>query len=271
MINSDEFLLKWLNEEVKLNPHVQNIVKEFSTGFRFAEVLYNLKIITENQFKKFSKINNVYNIKENFKLLKQYFREKFELEIRNEEFNDVINKDICKAVIILYKLKNSISKKNINFFSMKMSLDKLTNEEIHKKVEEIINYEYYNIFEKDLLYDILTDVKNENENNKFGFSSTIKSGISSNIFQNTFSFKNTLSTGKIDEKPEIQLKNEKESNFPKKILFGRNNKNNFNMAVSKKEFSKFKLPIITNVYKSAEISSKKKKFIFEKGTKRVFK
>ena len=267
MINSDEFLLKWLNEEVKLNPHVQNIVKEFSTGFRFAEVLYNLKIITENQFKKFSKINNVYNIKENFKLLKQYFREKFELEIRNEEFNDVINKDICKAVIILYKLKNSISKKNINFFSMKMSLDKLTNEEIHKKVEEIINYEYYNIFEKDLLYDILTDVKNENENNKFGFSSTIKSGISSNIFQNTFSFKNTLSTGKIDEKPEIQLKNEKESNFPKKILFGRNNKNNFNMAVSKKEFSKFKLPIITNVYKSAEISSKNKNLYLKREQK----
>ena len=257
MIKSDEFLLKWLNEEVKLDPPVKNIVREFSTGYRFAEILYNLNIITENQFKRFSNTTILYDVKVNCRLLKKYFREKFELEIRKEEFNDIMNKDICKAVIVLYKLKNSISKKNINFLDVKISLDKLTKEEINQKVNEIIDYEYYQLFNKDLLYDLINDEKNNYEKSKFKFSSTIKS---SEIFQNNFSLHNTLSFDKIDEKAETKIQNEKENKFPKNFFFNRNknSKISLNITESKKEISKFQLPSITNSFKSAEILSPNK-------------
>ena len=100
MLKSEELILNWLNDDIKLDPPVKCITKEFSTGYRFAEILYNIKEITENQFNEFSNTSQLYNIKENFSLLKKYFKELYELEIREEEFNDIMKKDISKAVVV---------------------------------------------------------------------------------------------------------------------------------------------------------------------------
>ena len=276
MLKSEELILNWLNDDIKLDPPVKCITKEFSTGYRFAEILYNIKEITENQFNEFSNTSQLYNIKENFSLLKKYFKELYELEIREEEFNDIMKKDISKAVVVLYKLKNSISKKKINFLNIKISLNTLNDEEIKQRVKEIIDYEYfYDIFNKDLLYDIVNEDnidKNKNENNKFLFSSTIKSfkssKLSSKFFLNSFSYQNKLSKDSIDEEPEIKSKlklinnNKREDHdMPKNLIYNRNqgNKINLNVTDTKKEISEIKLPNIKNTFKSSEIFSPNKK------------
>ena len=45
-MSSDSLVLDWLNNEIKLKPKVENIIEEFSDGYRFGEVLYKLKEIT---------------------------------------------------------------------------------------------------------------------------------------------------------------------------------------------------------------------------------
>ena len=109
-------------------------------------------------------------MKENFILIKKYFHEKFNLEIRQEECDDIINKDISKAVVILYKLKNAIRFKKINFYNIKTSLNPETIDEINEKVRKIMDYEYYfDIFNKDLLYDI-----KQKEDTKYDLTSNAK-------------------------------------------------------------------------------------------------
>ena len=82
-----------------------------------------------------------------------------------------MNKEISKAVVILYKLKNSIQKKKINFLNVKEFLDSLTQDEVEQKVKNIIEYEYfYDTFNKDLLYDLISEEINKMKNSsKFQF------------------------------------------------------------------------------------------------------
>ena len=250
MNSSDEIILKWLNEEIKLEPPVKNITKEFSNGYRFAEILYNINEINDKEFNEFSNTSNAYIIKENFNLLKKYFQDKFELIIRKEEFNEIINKNITKAGVVLYRLKNSIQKKKINFLNVKEFLDSLSQDEVDQKVKNIIDYEYFNdIFNKDLLYDLTSEEINEmNNSSKFPFQSTINT-YKSSIIQ---SLKSTLAEDKIDEKPELKLVNKKKiSELPINLLYNRNVpiKMTQNKTESKKEKSMTKLP---KIYKSVE-------------------
>ena len=260
MFSSNEFILNWLNKEIKLDPPVKDIVKEFCTGYRFSEILFKINLINEKQFKEFSNSSEQYIVKQNFILIKKYFKDLFELEIRTEEFKDIINKDRAKTIIVLYKLKNSISKKNINFLNVKISLNKLTQEEIQKKVEDIINYEFFNNFNTDLLYDIVNEENNINlEKNKFKFSSTIKS-FNSNL-HNNFPFQSKISENSIDENPEIKIRLLNSKEKPKNnLLYNRNinTKSSLNTVESKKELNSIKLPSIVSMYKSTEIISPNK-------------
>ena len=42
---SDFIVLTWLNEELNLNPKIEIIQKDFQNGYRFGEILLNLKLI----------------------------------------------------------------------------------------------------------------------------------------------------------------------------------------------------------------------------------
>ena len=186
MLESEELILNWLNIDLKFDPKIKHISKEFSDGYNFAEILYEINEITENQLNEFHKnTSDKRLIKENFILIKQYFHEKFDLEIRQEEFDDIANKDKSKAVVILYKLKNAIRLKQINFHNIKTSLNPETIAEINDKVRKIIDYEYYyDIFNKDLLYDL-----KPKEENKYDLTSNLKTVTFSeqNILQTTYS------------------------------------------------------------------------------------
>ena len=182
MLLSEEIILNWLNDDLNFEPKIKNIPKEFSDGYNFALILSKINEITDSQFKEFIKDpTDKRGISDNFILIKKYFHDKFDLEIRQEEFEDIINKDKAKAVVILYKLKNAIRFKKINFHNIKSSLNPESKKEINEKVQKIIDYEYFNdLFNKDLLYDILPN------DNKFNFTSNIKTV--------TFSDQNNLQT-----------------------------------------------------------------------------
>ena len=163
MLVSEEIILNWLNIDLNFDPKIKNISKEFSDGYHFAQILFKIKEITENEFQEFIQHpTDKHLIKENFVLIKKYFSEKFDLQIRQEEFVDVINKDISKAGVILYKLKNAIKLKKMNFHNIKTSLNPETKKQINEKVRKIIDYEYYyDVFYKDLLRDLKPKEENK--------------------------------------------------------------------------------------------------------------
>ena len=140
-MSSNEIILNWLNSDLKFQPNIKDITKEFSNGYKYAELLHILNEISLKEFEQFKNSNNLEEIKENFNKLKIIFHDKLHLDIREEEFNDVINHKIATATIILYKIKNSMNKKKINFLNIKTFSNNPTIEEINNKVREILDNE----------------------------------------------------------------------------------------------------------------------------------
>ena len=138
MSSSGDFILKWLNESLNIQPPITNIPNDFSNGYKFALLLKINNEITQDELNEFKDSNNIQEIKSNFKKLKIILHDKLYLDIREDEFNDVINKDISQSVVILYKIKNSYHKKKINFLEIKTSDTKLTKEELNQKINELL-------------------------------------------------------------------------------------------------------------------------------------
>jgi len=138
MSSTEDFILNWLNQTLNIQPSIKNIPKEFSNGYKFALLLNTLNEITNEELIEFNDSNNIKEIKSNFKKIKTYFHTRLNLYIREDEFNEVINKDVSKSVVILYKIKNSVQKKKINFLEIKTSDIKLTQEELNLKIQELM-------------------------------------------------------------------------------------------------------------------------------------
>ena len=138
-MSSNDLILNWLNEELKSQPNIKDIAKEFSNGYKFAIVLRLLNEISLKELKEFKDSKNIEEIKNNFTKLKNILHDKLNLDIRQEEFKDVINHNISTATIILYKIKNSINKKKINFINIETFSKNPTKEEINKKVLKLLD------------------------------------------------------------------------------------------------------------------------------------
>ena len=70
MLESEEIILNWLNDELNFDPKIKNISKEFSDGYLFAEILYKINELDENKLNEFKKYEtNKRLIKENFILI----------------------------------------------------------------------------------------------------------------------------------------------------------------------------------------------------------
>ena len=50
-MSSNEFLLDWLNKDLKFQPNILDITKEFANGYKFAELLHSLNEITQKDLK----------------------------------------------------------------------------------------------------------------------------------------------------------------------------------------------------------------------------
>ena len=129
-MSSNELILNWLNSDLKFQPNIKDINKEFSNGYKYAELLHILNEISLKEFEKFKNSNNLEEVKSNFNKLKIIFHDKLNVDIREEEFNEIINQNISTATIILYKIKNFINKKKINFLYIKIFSNPPTIEEI---------------------------------------------------------------------------------------------------------------------------------------------
>ena len=153
MSSPDDFILQWLNESLNIVPPIKNIQKEFCNGYKYALVLNRLNLITSEELNEIKDTNNILEIKSNFKRIKTFLHFKLNLDIREDEFNDVMNKDKAKSVIILYKIKNSVNKKNMNFLEIKTSDEKPSKDEIRQKINE-------------LMQDSIKEEKKENSENE---------------------------------------------------------------------------------------------------------
>ena len=140
-MSSDIIVLTWLNDDLQLSPKITNIRHEFSNGYRFGDVLYHLNAINETQQKQLKNSKKYEDQIENFKKIKKYLKEIYELEIRFEEFKEIMNLNVSKAVVVLYKIKNSYYKKLIHFSTINVFLEKPTQEQIKKKLKDIMDNE----------------------------------------------------------------------------------------------------------------------------------
>ena len=140
-ITSSSIVLDWINNDLKFKPKVTDIQTEFKNGYRFGEILFNLKLISNKEFNRFKNSTKLEDIKKNFILLKNHLNSILSLEIRLEEFDNIINNDKYKSTLIIYKIKNSYYKYKINFNNIQISLFPPTEEEIEEKIRNIMDEE----------------------------------------------------------------------------------------------------------------------------------
>ena len=232
---SDFIVLNWLNEELNLNPKIGIIQKDFQNGYRFGEILLNLKLISEKEYNEFKNSNDLKVISNNFILLKKYLHSIFSLEIRFEEFNEIINEDKYKSILLLYKIKNSFYKNKIHLNIIKTNFFPLTQEEIEEKIKIIMDNDRTENKDDDKY----SKENKNNKNNEFLRKNSCKINLTS--FKN-----NTIEQTKI---LKIQL-SEKEikDQINEKYNSGESNKhlNKLNINHQKPIKRKIIFPIIGN-------------------------
>ena len=143
MSKSSEIVLNWLNNEIKLNPKITDIKKSFSNGYHLAEIFYILKLITPEEFCKFTNTEKYADKKLNFLRIEKICQKLFNLIIPEEDINMIINKDYTKAVVLLYKIRNCIYKNNIHFNDIEIFGSAFSGDEISNQIKEIIKRQFY--------------------------------------------------------------------------------------------------------------------------------
>ena len=112
-----EILLNWLNNDIVLSKPVSNISIDFHNGYLFAELLYKTKQIPKLSL--FKNTDNLKDIIHNFSLLQKSF---LDLGIILDEKcrNEIINSGPYTSKIYLFKIKQLLSKKNIDLEQLKL-------------------------------------------------------------------------------------------------------------------------------------------------------
>ena len=259
-MSSDSLVLDWLNNEIKFNPKVINIKEEFSNGYKFGEILYKLKEITIDKLKSLKKKAHTFEDKKsNFSIIKKLFQRLYSLEVREEEFNLILEKDSYKAIIILYKLKNSFYKKKINFSNIKLFINQPKPEEIQKKVKEIMDNEYFqeksniessshenNIFNQSDSYSNLNRFISSRDNSQYSTSRRKNSIISIKIQDNNKENEEIDDNDSEILNKDLNYNDKKIKIIENNINYENKNINIFNSETKRKKFLPPLSPIISN-------------------------
>ena len=97
-------------------PKIEDIRKEFSTGYRFGELLNKLELISNSEFnKKYKESKDYLIIKNNFINFSKDIKETLGIEITDNMINEFINKNLISSANLLYKIKVTLRNKKINF------------------------------------------------------------------------------------------------------------------------------------------------------------
>ena len=126
-------ILDYVNQEIKLSKKIENIERDFSTGYYFAELFQKIGCLNSdlNKYKKEPK--NDEEILYNFNNLKGEFINNG-IHIDDEIINLVINRHKNIAANLLYKIKTKMTRKNINFDDVMEKIKKS-----YKKLEDMKN------------------------------------------------------------------------------------------------------------------------------------
>ena len=132
-----ETLKDWLNNEIVLSKVINDIPKDFSNGYLFAELLFKTKQIPNLSL--FKNSNNKKDIISNFCYLQKNFLD-IGIILDEKSRNDMMNASQYSSLIYLYKIKQVISKKNIDLNELKIkestTIQKLYNKMIFKNDNE---------------------------------------------------------------------------------------------------------------------------------------
>jgi len=235
---SDFIVLNWLNEELNLNPKIEIIQKDFQNGFRFGEILLNLKLISEKEFNEFKNSTDINDIKNNFILLKNYLHSILSLEIRLEEFNEIINEDKYKSILVLYKIKNSFYKNKISLNTIQTNFFPLTQEEIEEKIKIIMDNDKTENKNDDKYANKNSNINNNEYFRKNNSYKIIFASNKNNTNEKNKILKNQLSEKEIGEQNNEIYSNEENINNIQLNTLNKNNQNHIKKKII--------LPIIGN-------------------------
>ena len=126
-------IFEFLNQELKLSKKIVNIEKDFSTGYYFAELFHKIGCLNSNIKEYKNEPKTAEEILNNFKKLKPEFSN-LGIYIDNEIINLVVNQQKNIAANLIYKIRNKMIRKKINFEEI-MNKMKIT----YKKLEEMKN------------------------------------------------------------------------------------------------------------------------------------
>ena len=132
-----ETLKTWLNNEIVLSKVISDIPNDFNNGYLFAELLFKTKQIPNLSL--FKNSNNKKDIISNFCYLQKNFLD-IGIILDEKSRNDMMNASQYASLIYLYKIKQVISRKNIDLNELKIkestTIQKLYNKMIFKNNNE---------------------------------------------------------------------------------------------------------------------------------------
>ena len=133
---SDVLINNWLNNELKFEPKIVNIQKEFRNGYNFGKLLLKLGLISDYVFNLYKVSNGKNDIDKNFSVLEKNLLEILSIKLEKEDIDNIINaKSKYTSVLLIYKIKNSYYKHKIHFSDIKVSLIPMNQIELNQKVK----------------------------------------------------------------------------------------------------------------------------------------
>ena len=173
-----ELLYDWLNKKVRMLPKIEDIRKEFSTGYRFGELLNKLELISNSEFnKKYKESKDYLIIKNNFINFSKDIKETLGIEITDNMINEFINKNLISSANLLYKIKVTLRNKKINFEQIRTFDINDDIESIKKKFSEMASFGLNTLSEDFERESILNENERYNKTTNINISSTKKKKI----------------------------------------------------------------------------------------------
>ena len=112
-----DLLKNWLNKEIVLSKNINDISYDFKNGYLFAELLYKTKQIPNLTL--FKNTNNNKDIISNFCYLQKNFLD-IGIVLDEKSRNDIMNASPYASLIYLFKIKQILSRKNIDLEQLKI-------------------------------------------------------------------------------------------------------------------------------------------------------
>ena len=138
---ADILINNWLNNNLKFEPKISDICKDFKNGYYFGVVLSKLELISDKEFNNYKNSDKSIDVKDNYSLLEKHLGDILNIKLRKEEIDDIINYQRKNSIaLLLYKIKNSYYKHRIHFNDIKDSLMPMSQNELNQKVQLILEY-----------------------------------------------------------------------------------------------------------------------------------